>query len=76
MQEKIEKLAAEFVTKLLGIVRTASLDDLRGAPRGKTRGLGALPFAQRQVIARKAAATRKRRAAARKAVKTRQARAA
>lgn len=39
------------------------------------RGLAALPFEQRSEIAKRAAATRKRRAAARKAVETRRARA-
>jgi hypothetical protein len=62
-QVQIAKLVQEFTRDLLKTVGA------QGTPR--PRGLAALPFEERQVVARKAAATRKRRRAARKAADTR-----
>jgi hypothetical protein len=72
MKKQIEKLVSEFVNNLLGIVRqvpTGQLGEVVTAP--KKRGLGALPFEQQSIIAKKAAATRKHRAAGVKAAATR-----
>jgi hypothetical protein len=73
MRTQIEKLTGDFVNNLLRAVATTSLESLSSSRKGKPRGLAALPVDQRRVIARKAAATRKRREAARKAVITRRA---
>lgn len=78
MQEEIRKLTNEFVGNLVRVLTSGKVEDLGavhrgvvGALTGKKRGLGALPFEQRSIIAKKAAATRKRRAAGRKAATTR-----
>lgn len=65
MKAEIQKATDEFVSKLTQI--------MSGTTGGKPRGMATLSAEARSLVAKKAAATRKRRAAARKAAETRKA---